>query len=353
MARKPYHEEPEQHDRWLVSYADFITLLFALFVVMYAMSSTQGIKFKQLSSSLGQALANKEPEQTMPPIPFKPTSTIFDTPDLTKVILFPPIVTMPAPPLMLMLTPDPTALIKPFPLLPISADPPMSTEEVRHQTELRREKVKMKDVASQLEQRLATLINQDKVRITQSNWGISVEINASILFAPADAVFNSGSDSMLTLKSIADVLKNQSYLIHIEGHTDDQPINTQQYPSNWELSSARAGSVVRLFIDMGIQSQRLVAIGYAANRPVATNNTADGRLRNRRVQLMILNDSESNETVIETSASTAMDAPSEHASFHLTENDLNTMAPPEPPYEAEYPNISKMPVNRQNEIIKN
>ena len=346
MARKPYHEEPEQNDRWLVSYADFITLLFALFVVMYAMSSTQGIKFPQLSSSLSQALANKKPDQTpsstIQAMAFKPTDIMLDSPDPGSVILLPLTVVLPAPEPMLMLNPTPTAMSKPA----VIESPTMSTDEIRRQTELRREKVKMKDVANQLELRLATLINQDKVRITESNRGISVEINASILFAPADAVFNSDSKSMLTLQSIADVLTNQPYLIHVEGHTDDQPINTQQYPSNWELSSARAGSVVRLLIGMGIQSQRLAAIGYAANRPITSNDSADGRLRNRRVQLMILNDAESSDAAIDTPASMPMAAASKDLSSDLTNDDLNTIALPA--YKDEYPNISTMPDNKSS-----
>ncbi len=343
MARKPYHEEPEQNDRWLVSYADFITLLFALFVVMYAMSSTQGIKFQQLSSSLSQALANRKPDQTpsttLQAMAFKPTDIMLDNPDPGKVVLLPFTVAMPAPAPMLMLTPDPTALTE-----PVIENPPMTADEIKHQTELRNEKVKMKGVANQLELRLATLIDQDKVRITESSRGISVEINASILFAPADAVFNSDSKSMLTLQSIADVLTNQPYLIHVEGHTDDLPINTQQYPSNWELSSARAGSVVRLLIDMGIETQRLAAIGYAANRPVTSNDSADGRLRNRRVQLMILNDAESGDAAIDTPISMPMDATFTDLPSDLTNDDLNTLALP--PYEGEYSNISTVPDNR-------
>ena len=132
---------------------------------------------------------------------------------------------------------------------------------------------------------------------------------------------------------------NQPYLIHVEGHTDDKPINTPQYPSNWELSSARAGSIVRLLIDMGIQSQRLAAIGYAANRPVISNNTAEGRLRNRRVQLMILNYVEPGAATIDT---TPIDLGSEQVSSDLPRNNLKTMAQPESPYDVEYPDIAKI-----------
>lgn len=276
MARKPYLEEPDQPDRWLVSYADFITLLFALFVVMYAMASMPGMQFRQLSSSLGEALGSKVSVPTAGAAIDAVPILHMDSPELPQMPILTPIVIPP--------------IATDVSVIPISPDLPMSADEIRHQTELRREKTQMKNIADQLEQRLGVLIEQGKVHVTQANWGINVEINASILFAPAAAVLDLNSTSEQILHSIVDVLKNQSYLIHVEGHTDDQPINTPLYPSNWELSSARAGSVVRLFIDMGIYSARLVAIGHAANKPVASNSTPDGRQRNRRVQIMILAD---------------------------------------------------------------
>jgi len=242
------------------------------------MASMPGMQFRQLSSSLGEALGSKVSAPTARPVIDVVPILHLDSPELLQTpmpilspIIIPPIATD-------------------FSVVPISADPPMSADEMRHQTELRREKTQMKNIADQLEQRLGVLIEQGKVHVTQANWGINVEINASILFAPAAAVLDLNSTSEQILHSIVDVLKNQSYLIHVEGHTDDQPINTPLYPSNWELSSARAGSVVRLFIDMGIYSARLVAIGHAANKPVASNSTPDGRHRNRRVQIMILAD---------------------------------------------------------------
>jgi chemotaxis protein MotB len=113
-----------------------------------------------------------------------------------------------------------------------------------------------------------------------------VEINASVLFAPGDAKLS--PQSIEALGAVAQVLKDDAHAIQVEGHTDNVPISTSLYPSNWELSSVRASSVVRLFIEQGVAPARMTAIGHGANRPVDGNDTPEGRLRNRRVQLMIM-----------------------------------------------------------------
>ena len=305
MARKPIKEEIDSHDRWLISYADFITLMFALFVVLYAMSSVQEMKFQQLSKSLGSALGNNnsptqklitpdslatavaEPIPVVPDVP-APLITTAEKPIEAPIEAAPspaPLVTteqtvMPPEP-ALKTADQPTATA-----LPVEEEPVLSPEDKLHQLQIQHERLAMTEIANELQQRLSTLVSQGKVRVTQSNWGISVEINASILFAPAEAKLNPNSIDIL--QSIAEVLKNDSQLIHVEGHTDDKVINTNQFPSNWELSAARAGSVIRLFIHTGIEAKRLVAIGYADNKPLAPNDSAEGRLRNRRVQLMIM-----------------------------------------------------------------
>lgn len=298
MARKPIAEETESHDRWLLSYADFITLMFALFVVLYAMSSMQEIKFQQLSKSLGSALGNTQ--QTLPPIP--PESILPATAEPAPIISEPTPAAIPTTetPVEATVTPEPLikteeTILPPEPALmtveqaaplPVVEEPVLSPEDKQHQMQIQQERVQMTGIANELEQRLSGLVSQGKIKITQSNWGISVEINASILFAPADAKLN--PNSIETLQSIAEVLKNQPQLIHVEGHTDNKAISTKQFPSNWELSAARAGSVIRLFIHTGIDAKRLAAIGYADNSPLASNDSAEGRLRNRRVQLMIM-----------------------------------------------------------------
>ena len=246
--RKKQEEEHENHERWLVSYADFITLLFAFFVVMYAVSSVNEGKYRVLSRSLGVAFGT--PSQQSAPINKEPI--------------------------------DPN---RPIILLPMPKPKPARTEV---NPEIKREKAHMTSIARDILKAMAPLISQGKVRVTQTSLGVSVEINASVLFAPGEAKLNDQSEA--ALRAVAQVLRKVDNSIQVEGHTDDVPINNSMFPSNWELSAVRASSVVRLFLENGVDEKRLVALGHAANDPVASNDTPEGRLRNRRVQLLILPD---------------------------------------------------------------
>jgi chemotaxis protein MotB len=242
MARNKREEEHDNHDRWLVSYADFITLLFAFFVVMYAISSVNEGKYRELSKSIGSAFG-LEVVQTA--INESPPSSI-------------------APP----------AITRPF------------RKKAPTNTEIRKEREKMREIGRDLMKVLSPLINEGKVKVIQSARGVNVEINASVLFAPAEARLSRQSEE--ALRVVARILKDEPNDIQVEGFTDNMPINSAQYPSNWELSSARASSVVRLFIDQGVAARRMVVIGRSSNDPIDDNATPDGRARNRRVSLTVL-----------------------------------------------------------------
>jgi len=277
MARKRIPEDPEDKDRWLISYADLMTSMFAFFVVLYAVSSVQEKKFLQMSSSLGNALGNPSA-----PISSK-LGNISSNPLMLENLQLPTD----------FLAPEPISVLIPpaLELTSISEEPtPVNPTEItkanEEQQKLEQNKTQIKNIANELEQRLAPLVNQGKVHVTLSNWGISIEINASILFGAAEAKLN--PESIQILQPIADILKDQSQLIHVAGYTDNKVINNAYYPSNWELSAARASSVVRLLIDAGIDSKRLAAVGNADNQAIATNATPEGRMRNRRVQLSIM-----------------------------------------------------------------
>lgn len=245
MARKKKPEEHENLERWLVSYADFITLLFAFFVVMYAISQVNEGKYKVLSDALIQAF--KDPTTATPlPRAVDPKSTS--------------------------VMPSQQAV------LPKKSDP--QAAQVKKETE------KMKGIAKDLMKVMERLVKSGQVKVTQSARGIAVEINASVLFASGQA--NLEGESVMVLKAVAEVLTEVDNNIQVEGYTDNAPINSLLYPSNWELSSARASSVARLFVDGGIAPDRLVVLGYGENRPMASNDTPDGRARNRRVTIMIL-----------------------------------------------------------------
>jgi chemotaxis protein MotB len=237
MARRRYDDEPDNHDRWIVSYVDFITLLFAFFVVMYAVSSVNEGKYRDLSSSLGMAFGAKPAAPVVRP-----------------------------------------ELAVPQPVFPLKK---RGSEQA-----MKREREAMTQIARDLQKLLAPLLRDGKVRVTQSARGVSIEINASVLFAPGEARLSSESDA--ALKVVAGVLREDTHAIQVEGHTDDVPISGPLYPSNWELSAVRAGRVVRLFIDSGVDGRRLTAVGHGANQPVAPNDTPEGRARNRRVAITIL-----------------------------------------------------------------
>lgn len=239
MARKKY-EEPEEHqDRWLVSYADFITLLFAFFVVMYAVSVVNDGKYRVLSASLGDAFGGRDAAAVK----------------AERAEVEPP--------------------------LPLA-----SMVALRRTEAMRREKERLAALARQLSNTLAPLVKTGKVRVTQSGRGVSVEINASVLFDSGDARLN--GDSVEALRAVAGLLKADTHAIQVEGHTDNIPIANAQFPSNWELSAMRASSVVRLFIDSGVAPERLTAVGHAATEPVAANEDPVGRARNRRVAVTII-----------------------------------------------------------------
>jgi chemotaxis protein MotB len=147
---------------------------------------------------------------------------------------------------------------------------------------------KMRHVAKEILEVMAPLIEQGKVRVLETSRGVSIEINDSILFSPGQALLQ--APLVKAMQSIAEVLVPAEFPITIEGHTDNIPINTAQFPSNWELSAVRATTVLRLFADAGVTPERLTAIGYADTRPVEPNVLADGRARNRRVTILIDSD---------------------------------------------------------------
>ncbi|MHA4867426.1 flagellar motor protein MotD [Duganella sp. PWIR1] len=235
-ARRKFDDEPENHERWLISYADFITLLFAFFVVMYAISAVNIGKYRVFSDALGDAFGGKGAAERV--------NT--EVPNL-----------------------------------------PIPNPALKRRTELlRKEKEQMTKLAQDLLSTLAPLVKEGKVRVTQNSRGVSVEINASVLFDPGDARLT--SESTEALRAVASLLKADSHNVQVEGHTDNQPIGNTRFPSNWELSSVRASSVVRLFIDAGVAPERLTAVGFSSNVPVAPNDTPVGRARNRRVAVTIL-----------------------------------------------------------------
>ncbi len=244
--RKRRQEEHENTDRWLVSYADFITLLFAFFVVMYSMSSINEGKYRVLSDTMEEAF--KTPPKSPDPIQIgeeRKTLKTVETP------------------------------VDEISLIGIKPDITQHGQQMEH-------------IADELQRNLAPLVNKKLIKITRDKLWVKVEMNNRILFASGNAHLTERGYPIL--QELAEVVRNLPNHIDVEGHTDNRPIRTSIYPSNWELSAARAASVVHLFTRNGVDPKRMSAIGYGQFRPIADNSTAQGRRSNRRVVVVILAD---------------------------------------------------------------
>ncbi len=234
MAKKK-HEEHENHERWLVSYADFITLLFAFFVVMYSISAVNEGKFRTVSESIKAALN--------------------------------PMYSPPASP-------------KPF---QIGDNKPTTFQPTVHAS---REYVirRVQDLTQPLGQ--AAQISADPI-VEQRVGEIVLTISDNVLFKSGEATLQ--PEALPFLRGLADVLVELDRHVRIEGHTDNVPIRTAQFPSNWELSAARSVMIVRVLSELyGVPAAHLAAIGYGETRPLTENLNAEQRAKNRRVEVVIL-----------------------------------------------------------------
>jgi chemotaxis protein MotB len=248
MARRR-REEPEEnsHERWLVSYADFITLLFAFFVVMYAVSSVNEGKYRVLSETLNSVFSDSS-----------------KNPNLPSAAAAPP-------------APEPLPLAPPIPE-PIPISPARSTSDPG-EGQLGR-------LRKRLAISLAPYLKTGQVEIGGDGDRIEVRIKSRLLFGSGSTQIN--RKAMSALRDLAKVLVPLPNAVQVEGHTDNVPISTLQFPSNWELSAARAASVVHFMTRLGVEAEHLAAVGFGEHRPLASNATESGRTRNRRVTLAIL-----------------------------------------------------------------
>jgi chemotaxis protein MotB len=240
--RRKKREEHDNPERWLISYADFVTLLLAFFVVMYAISSLNVGKYKVFSTSLVTAFGKEGEAQSSNTAP----------PSQQEMLL--------------------KSLV--------------DRRNARLGEQMRMQQERMQSIAKNLNQAMEPLIKSGQISVIQTKRGVEVDISASVLFAQGEAELHGEAGKILA--EVARVLGPGDQLVEVEGFTDNAPIKTPQYPSNWELSSARASSVVRLFVEHGMAESRLTVVGSAANHPVASNDTPDGRALNRRVAITVL-----------------------------------------------------------------
>jgi len=245
-SRRHHEKEAENIDRWLVSYADFITLLFAFFVVMYSMSSINDGKYRVLSDTLVEAF--RTPPKSKDPIQVGETR---------KSIL--PVESVVEKPEVIKIRPDP----------------------VVDETQTSR-------IAKQVTAVMQPLIDKNLINVKHDKLWVEVELNNSILFTSGEA--DLGSRAYGVLRKLAQVIKDLPNHVDVEGHTDNLPISNELYRSNWELSATRAASVVHLLVGEGVAPTRMSAIGYGEYRPKISNRSVSGRRINRRVVIVILAD---------------------------------------------------------------
>lgn len=260
MARRRRQEEHENHERWLVSYADFITLLFAFFVVMYSISSINEGKYRVLSDAIVAAF--RSPAKSLDPVQI---GQLAKSPNSSPVNL----------PYEYRRKLDEALKSE---RRNGAAEPGGGVSEVASSA--------LKQISGDIQQAVQSLIDQDLVKVRQGKGWLEIELKASILYPSGSAALS--EVALPVLRRLADVLGRHPNPVQVEGHTDNLPIRSLVYPSNWELSAARAASVVQFFVQFGMDPKRMAAIGYGEHRPVADNASPEGRGDNRRVALVVL-----------------------------------------------------------------
>ena len=274
MARKKKHEEHVNHEAWAIPYADLLTLLLAFFVVMYAISSRDAGKYRVMADAMVTAFGGTP--RTISQVQVGNQQVHGAQNDAASAI-------------------DARSMTgsranDPAQLSAVSAQmrQPISFRDTVRLEQATRQ---LQAISERINRVLAPLIERGVITVRQTELWIEVEINSDILFPTASARLDPIAQQ--TLGSLAEVLADVPNLLRVEGHTDSMPIATALYPSNWELSAARAASVVHLFADNGVAPSRLAMVGYGEFRPREENTDADGRNRNRRVMVVILADSAS------------------------------------------------------------
>ncbi len=259
MARKRKPPEHENHERWLVSYADFITLLFAFFVVMFATSQTDKGKAQQVSDSVKRALDGEKMSQVVAAIL---GGTVSDTGKGNAMMRGP-------------------------------GGASQSVEEKKEKNEKNEKKdeklAELQPSLKVLSEELKKEIAEGKIQISMQPRGLVVSFTQAALFAPGEDVIS--PEAYDGLKKVASAIAKLPNPVRLEGHTDSTPINTARFHSNWELSSARSIAILELLTNkFNVPRNRVSIAGYADTAPIASNDTEEGRARNRRADIVILNE---------------------------------------------------------------
>jgi chemotaxis protein MotB len=256
-----HEEEHENEERWLVSFADMMTLLFALFMVLFSISSVNTSKFEALQKSMKDAFSGAvlDGGKSM-------MESGNDANDTEQATIEPPI---PA-------------------LRPIESINDTTVKNDAEQAKRAKEEEQdFRALKRRIDKLSADAGLKGKVNVTVRRRGLVIQLlTDKVFFDSGDATLKPYAKKLV--HKIAGVVRDERrHPIVVEGHTDSQPISGHQYPSNWELSGARAGAVVRDFQSAGVLPRRMSVAGFANQEPIATNSTPDGRAKNRRVEVVL------------------------------------------------------------------
>ncbi|MDH5834926.1 flagellar motor protein MotD [Luteimonas kalidii] len=321
MARRHQHEEHQNHEAWAVPYGDLVTLLLAFFVVMYAISSVNEGKYRAVSDALSSAFGG--PPRSINPIQLGETQlrgSSFDRPSLlTPGAKAGPTATSPVS----------NVRVRQMLDAPLGGRQPQAAQQqamakAAMDASLRGES-QLNTLGRRIQHALAELVREKLVTVRRGPTFLEVEIQSDILFASGVAAPSPVATS--TVRKLGAVLREEPNAVRVEGYTDDVPIRTAAFPTNWELSSARAASVVHVLIGEGVDPGRLAVVGYGEHQPAADNATVEGRNANRRVLLVILAAPQAVDAVPEAGPQIALDAAADGATDPVTADAAAIAAP--------------------------
>lgn len=267
MVRRRQREIHVNNERWLVSYADFITLLFAFFVVMYSISQVNQSKYRVLSETFVEAFnqPNDSKANPMPQEKLSPSNDAITPIDMGKTAAQD--------------SATPPAIV----IVEDTAKPEMNVQSnTTAKTQTADELTQISDLVNE---KFSQLIDDKMIKVSSNELWLQIELNDSILFSSGGV--ETSPQAQVIFTEIANILKNYENPIQIEGFTDNVPIRNSRYPTNWELSSARATEIVKFLAGKGVAPERLAAVGYGEFQPLASNDTEVGRAQNRRVAVMV------------------------------------------------------------------
>jgi chemotaxis protein MotB len=273
MSRRKHHEEHQNHEAWAIPYGDLITLLLAFFVVMYAISSVNEGKYRVLSDSLVAAFRGQP--MSMEPVQVG-QKQMGSGADLAISVVQQD-----------MMAGQPRELFAPLPLQPIELEPGQGESAARPLAGpgAAGGQGNLDAVEEEVSRAMAELVEQGLVSVRRRQATVEVEIRTDILFDSGSATLTRDAEAVIA--RIGAVLARFRNAVLVEGHTDDRPIRTAQFPSNWELSAARAASVVHVLTESGVPGGQVTVVGFAEFRPVAPNHTAPRPNANRRVLVVV------------------------------------------------------------------